>query len=149
MISFTLEIDGGFLGASLPQLQGLDGDLNAVFKDEMDQSAAAILNRLRTTFLAEQDPTGAAWVPSASGIARRRKGGSGTLFNSGRLFRSIQLSRLPDISERAIGTDVPYAATHQYGTQRIAKREFLSITPEHESLVTAIFTSKIQRLCNV
>jgi phage virion morphogenesis protein len=149
MIRFALEIDPVFLGGETPQFRGLDGDLNELFKKEMDQSAAAILNRLRTTFLAEQDPTGAAWIPSRSGNARRKKGGTGTLFDSGRLFNSIQLSRQSDASERAIGTDVPYARKHQFGTDGMVKREFIAITPEHEELVTSIFMYKVQELCNV
>ena len=38
-----------------------------------------------------------------------RKGGTGTLFDTGRLFRSIQLSAESSEDMRIISTDVPYA----------------------------------------
>lgn len=148
MITLSIDIGGGFQGV-VPELGGLDGDLNDVFKGAMDQSVASILNRIRTTFLAEQDPTGAAWIPSHSGMARRKKGGTGTLFNTGRLFRSIQLSTLPDLGERGISTDVPYAEKHQFGQDGMVVREILSFTPEHEALAVSAFQAKIEELCNV
>jgi len=125
---------------------GLDGDLNKLFDREMAASTAAILNRLRTTYLAEQDPAGAPWIPSRSGIARRKRGGTGTLFDSGRLFRSIQLATLPNLGEASIFTDVPYANKHNLGTDGMVKREFLAITPEHASMALSIFEKKVQEI---
>ncbi len=146
MITFAITLPNVSGDASL--YGGLDGNVNELFKRAMDQSAASILNRLRTTYLAEQDPLGQAWIPSKSGEARRRKGGTGTLFDSGRLFRSIQLSRLPDLSERAIDTDVPYAEKHNFGREGMVKREFMAITPEHEALAESIFQYRLEEIAN-
>ena len=78
-------------------------------KTILDMAGAFILNRIRTRYLAEQAPDGTPWIPSHAAIRRRAKGGTGTLFDTGRLFRSIQLSAESSDSERIISTDVPYA----------------------------------------
>lgn len=148
MITFAITIDPGFAGSNAGLYGGLDGDPNVVFKDAMDASAAAILNRLRTSYLAETDPAGNPWIPSAAGVRRRKAGGTGTLFDTGRLFRSIQLSTLPDLGERAIDTDVPYAEKHNSGKEGMVKREFMAITPEHEALAVSIFQSRLEELAN-
>jgi phage gpG-like protein len=79
-------------------------------KTVLDMAGAFILNRIRTRYLAELAPDGTPWIPSQAGIRRRAKGGTGTLFDTGRLFRSIQLSAESSEDERIISTDVPYAA---------------------------------------
>lgn len=108
----------------------------------LDQSVAAILNRLRTTYLAEQDPSGTPWIPSEAGKKRRAKGGTGTLFDTGQLFRSIQLVPGATRGSRTITSDVSYGSFHQEGRGQ-EKREFLSFTPEHEQLAVSIFERKI------
>ena len=75
MIEFVIDLGSGFKGNDPNLFKGLDGDPNVVFRRELDQSAAAILNRLRTTYLAEQDPTGKPWVPSKAAMRRRSSGG--------------------------------------------------------------------------
>lgn len=149
MITFAIDIGESFLSGNVPDFKGLDTNLEDLFKDAMDQSAAAILNRLRTTFLAEQDPYENPWIPSGPSFARRKKGGTGTLFDTGRLFRSIQLSKLPDMSERGIYTDVSYAVKHQFGLEGMKVREILAFTPDHENTMTSIFQKKVEELCNV
>ncbi len=78
----------------------------------LDQTTAILLNRIRTRFLAESGPTGK-WVPSEASRKRSRSGrGGGTLFDTGRLFRSIQLARQTK-QDRVLSTDVPYAKYQQ------------------------------------
>jgi phage gpG-like protein len=78
-------------------------------KTILDMAGAFILNRIRTRYLAEIAPDGTPWVPSHAAIRRRARGGTGTLFDTGRLFRSIQLSAESSDSERIISTNVSYA----------------------------------------
>lgn len=75
----------------------------------LDESGAFILNRIRTRFLAEKDPDEVPWTPSQAAIKRRSMGGTGTLYDTGRLFRSIQLSSMAGENQRLISTDVSYA----------------------------------------
>lgn len=84
----------------------------------LDESGAILLSRIRRRFLNEVDAEGTPWIPSQAGIKRRAGGftyrngkkytGTGTLFETGNLFRSIQLTAMVD-KTRTIKTDVPYA----------------------------------------
>jgi phage gpG-like protein len=114
----------------------------------LDTATALLLNRIRTRFLSEVDPEGRPWVPSKAGLRRRarldKKGrpGTGTLFDTGRLFRSIQAAgEGPDI--RYIGTDVPYAKYHQ-GSQAKIERRFLGINAEDAQAVERLLRRRLQ-----
>jgi phage gpG-like protein len=142
VITLKVEIQG-----SLDSLVNFEENLNAAVEVALDKSAAAILNKLRASFLAETDPEGTAWVPSKAGARRRAKGGTGTLFDTGRLFRSIQLHKT-DRGVREIGTDVSYGVKHQQGVDGQVKRVFLGITEAHSKLAHAIFLNEVKKLVN-
>lgn len=96
----------------------------------LDEGAAVIYNRMRSRFLMEEDPLGNKWPPSRAALRRAASGrGGGTLFDTGKLFRSIQLYAGDDTT-RAIGTDVTspsgfsYAEKHQFGIG-FPQRQFL------------------------
>jgi len=102
----------------------------------LDEGAAVIYNRMRARFLVETDPMGNKWPPSQAALRRARSGrGGGTLFNTGRLFRSIQLYA-DGPATRAIGTNVtspqgyPYAEKHQFGLGGMVQRQFLGFAQE-------------------
>lgn len=140
MISF--QVTSGF---TEDVLKGLETGIDKNVEEALDKSAAAILNRLRTTYLAEQDPYGQEWIPSHAGMRRRKAGGTGTLFDSGNLFRSIQLSEsIPGL--RVISSDVPYGVKHNDGLEGMLKREFMAITDEHQALAESIFEDQIKKL---
>lgn len=107
----VFELEG--LDDVLKQLDDIGEGLSDV-RDLLDEAAAITLSRIRDRFLHEMDPDGTPWVPSRAGIARRGKGGTGTLFDTGTLFRSIQLFASTD-TERTIGTNVNYAKKIQLG----------------------------------
>ncbi len=94
----------------------------------LDEAGSFILNRIRTRFLQELDPSDTPWIPSHAAIERRKHGGTGTLYDTGRLFHSIQLATVGDT--RVIGTDVPYGAKHQQGdlAHGIVQRMFLGFS---------------------
>jgi phage virion morphogenesis protein len=115
----------------------------------LDEGAALLFNRTRKRFLQEISPTGEKWVPSRAGLWRKSHGrGGGTLFRTGRLFRSIQLYAISD-DTRAIGTNVtspsgyPYAAKHQFGIGQIA-RPFLGFGEEDVRLMTNLVFKRIR-----
>lgn len=116
---------------SSARIEGIDGVQTFLLQVErslageglLDELGAALLNRQRTRFLDEVDPDEVPWIPSRAGERRRARGDTGTLFDTGRLFHSIQLVTTGP-NERLIQTDVPYAERHQEGIG-VIKRMFL------------------------
>lgn len=116
----------------------------------LDDATAVILNRIRTRFLAEEGPDGP-WVPSIRGAIRKAGGftfqgdkgftGTGTLFESGTLFHSIQAVRVSD-ETRSIQTNVPYAAKHQLGLGTIA-RPFMGINQGDVAFVEKVIKNRL------
>lgn len=114
----------------------------------LDESAASILQRLRETFLQEQDPSGTPWIPSKAGLKRKAKGDGQTLFDTGTLFRSIQLATdLATKEERVIRTDVPYATYLQ--NHKTVPRVFLAIGQEHIDTMEEIFQFRMKQTFRV
>lgn len=112
----------------------------------LDEAGALLLNRIRTSFLAEEDPDEKPWIPSAAAIRRRALGGSGTLFDTGRLFRSIQLASR-GVDQRVIATDVPYGKSHQFGVPgKLPIRLFLGFGEKDEELVQRLLDKRFERL---
>lgn len=112
-------------------------------EDMLDEAAALMINRTRQRFLAEEDPDGNPWIPSKSGAARKAAGGPGTLFDTGNLFRSIHaFSNSP--TERAIGSDVDYAKTHQEGLEGNIQRVFLGFGTEDVGVLELLAATRLR-----
>lgn len=102
--------------------------LNVPTNDISEYLATLILSRVRKRFLMQENPDGSKWPVTKSAAIRLRGGftkaaggkyapgglktGTGSLFSSGNLFHSIQLSKRMD-GEHAIETDVDYASKWQ------------------------------------
>lgn len=116
----------------------------------LDEGAAVIYNRLRSRFLLETAPDGTKWPPSQAALRRARSGrGGGTLFDTGKLFRSIQLyANSP--TTRAIGTNVtsdtgfPYAEKHQFGIG-VVQRQFLGFAPDDLDIMSRVILNRVAR----
>lgn len=128
----------------------------ALTSDLLDRAAAVILNRVRTRFLAETDPSGKKWPPSKRGLQRRAKGDTGTLFDTGSLFHSIQILTpratantrvigiLPGSVNRRTGVDVAsYGKKHQLGLDGMEKREFIGVSSSDEKVVAKVLSKLI------
>lgn len=109
----------------------------------LDDAVAFLLNRIRTRFLQEKDPDNVAWPPSKAAVKRRSHGGTGTLFNTGRLFHSIQGAGTGD-NQRIIGTDVPYAKYMQNGSYHNVPRIFIGIGGGDAQMASDYLMRKIQ-----
>lgn len=116
MLSVTIEATD--LGECISSVFAKIQDPN--FQEEvLDEALSILLNRIRQRFLSEVDPDGVPWIPSKAGLRRKSGGytyrnggkytGTGTLFETGTLFHSIQGIRGPTPFSRVISTDVPYA----------------------------------------
>ena len=114
--------------------------------DLATQVGAALLNRMRTRFLNEQDPDGAKWIPSTFGERRKAEGkGGGTLFDTGALFHSIQLGRAAG-GEVNIGTDIPYAKKHQEGLDGEVQRVFLGFGGDDVKFAEDVVSQRIEEI---
>lgn len=126
-----------------------------------DGSLAILLNRIRTRFLAEVDPQLQPWPQSEAARIRRGRGGTGTLFDTGQLFRSIQaaedegvlaqaVSASDDefLATRMIGTDVPYAGFHNFGTKTLPRRSFMGANDDDMQVIEAYILRRIRRALN-
>ncbi len=109
-------------------------------QDTLDAAGAYVLNRIRTSFLAEEDPFGVPWIPSLAARKRAASGrGGGTGFDTGRLFNSISLARQGN--DRVVFTDVEYASDFQDGPPA---RIFMEVTAEDEAAVQRIIQDRIR-----
>ena len=114
--------------------------------DLATQVGAALLNRMRTRFLAETDPDGQKWVPSTFGERRKAQGkGGGTLFDTGALFHSIQLGQASG-GEVNIGTDIPYARKHQEGEDGEVQRVFLGFGGDDVKFTEDIIQARLEEI---
>lgn len=108
-----------------------------------DECTAIILNRIRSRYLDEMGPTGR-WTPSDAGLRRRAAGGTGTLFDTGTLFHSIQAAKDGD-GVRRFATDVPYAKHHQRGKGKMF-RPFLYYLQDDLTVVDALIRKRVEAL---
>jgi phage gpG-like protein len=109
-----------------------------------DEGAALLLARIRARFLDEVDPEGRPWVPSFAARIRAARGrGGGTLFDTGRLFHSLQVFTNGP-GNRTLGTDVPYAAKHNFGLGQV-KRTFLGINDDDVAVVTQSIIHRVNK----
>lgn len=116
-------------------------------RDLLDESAAVLLNHIRTRFIQQIDSSGQAWIPSKASTLRASGRGGGTLFDTGRLFHSLQAFTRGEFS-RAIGSDVPYGKFHNYGTVRLPRREFLAFGQQDVKVVQDILIRRITEAIN-
>lgn len=94
----------------------------------LDDAASMILHGVITRFLQQVSTSGEKWVPSKAALRRKMRGiAGGTLYDTGDLFRSLATVKVDD-STRSIGTNVPYAAQHEFGLMNWPKRDFLGVS---------------------
>jgi phage gpG-like protein len=133
--NFSIDVLG--LPGVTATLDKILGALNT--RDILDESGAILFNRLRTRFIQETDPDGNRWVQSAAARHRARTGaGGGTLYDTGRLFHSLQLSAL-NANESSIGTDVQYAAFNN------VHRVFLGFGDEDLNVAQRLVIKRIEQ----
>lgn len=108
MASVSIRLDGEVdeLLAKLKQMQGINkaGVMNAI--------AEGLRTSTLERFGTEESPEGAKWKPSIRAV---QKGGK-TLTQGAGLKNSIKAES--DSTGAAVGTNLVYAATHQFGAER-------------------------------
>lgn len=107
-VSLDIVIDEGDLGRQLQQLVDRAGDL----RDALGEIGEIMTASTQARFGQGVDPDGSPWAPLAASTLALKKG-PGTLRESLHLQSSIRYQ--VDGDAVRIGTDVPYAAAHQFG----------------------------------
>jgi len=102
-------VDEGQLGRQLQQLIDRAGDL----RDALGEIGEIVTASTQARFGQGVDPSGSPWAPLAASTLAQKKG-PGTLRESLHLQGSIRYQVEGEAVR--IGTDVPYAAAHQFGT---------------------------------
>jgi phage gpG-like protein len=136
----------------LPKIKAL---IDLIDTDEiLDEAQAFLLNLIRTRFMQERDADNQPWTPSEAAKKRRAGGytwsrgkkwtGTGTLFASGTLFRSIQASLDHPADTRVIATDDPVGGFHQFGTKLLPKRTFMGFNEDDAHILERLLMSNLQ-----
>jgi len=110
----SISIDAADVQQTLERLQRRLSDMGPA----MNSIGSAVVSFTRLRFVRQQDPWGAPWKPlQPSTIARRRKGSSVPLRDTGRLMNSINHA-LRGKNAVEVGTSIEYAPTHQFGARK-------------------------------
>jgi phage virion morphogenesis protein len=104
-VSVRVEVKDAAVQAALGALLARAGDLTPA----MDEIGGALVASVLARFETGAAPGGAPWIPSRRALAE----GGQTLVKSGRLRASITHLAGPD--SVTVGTNVVYAAIHQFG----------------------------------
>lgn len=126
MISIT--IDDRELRTALDRLARRVEDTSPA----MRAIAAELETRISDRFDAQRDPQGRAWAPLSGKTLARKKGRGRILYHSGDLLDS--LTSRASRSEAEVGFGKPYAAFHEYGTQKMPRRGLLMADPQARTL---------------
>lgn len=120
----------------------------------LDDIGTELLNTTEDRFVQREGPDGTPWAPVSSRYARRKEAAlatkrSGAVTDPGALLvlsrdlqRGIRAQVIGD--ELQIGSDRPYAATHQFGRGGIPARPFLGVSPEDEREIGLIVRHYLQ-----
>ncbi len=115
MDGFTVRIEDAQVQALLQKRSRQAGGT----RDIMDAVGTALLTKIQEGYQREQSPDGRAWKKLAPSTIRSRKRAGHwpgpVLRVSGELFKSITYQ--PGDGRVEIGSNVPYAAIHQFGGQ--------------------------------
>lgn len=114
-------------GPALDALAGL-ADRMSDLTPVMEDIAAVLERNLNIRFDTKTDPAGAPWAPLLRSSQRRAKKLGGSLLERTRQMRNSIATRVTADSVE-IGFGVPYAAYHEFGTVKMARRGLLTADP--------------------
>ena len=111
MTGVSVDIDDRQVKDALSRLIGQVTDLRPV----LDKLAQVVVTRADLSFRGQQSPDGEPWQKLSAVTLRRRRGSSAQILkDTGRLASSIS-AQPASAHEVIVGTNVEYAAVHQFG----------------------------------
>ncbi|MFO1351914.1 MAG: phage virion morphogenesis protein [Gammaproteobacteria bacterium] len=120
--------------------------LGRVDRGMMEAVAAVGESQTRRRIQSEKrNPDGAPWPPWSRSYAATRGAQHSLLINEGHLLDS--LTHDADSTEAVWGTNLIYAATHQFGDRdrHVPPRPFLGLSAENEAEILAVIEDWIER----
>jgi len=129
-MSYAFTIDTK--GMRLPALRQLS--IGFEFDDLLEQIGVIVEGQVRRRIQEDKtSPEGVPWAAWSEDYARTRKGSKSLLQDEGGLLDSIQY--LVVGNEVEVGSNLVYAATHQFGDdgRGIPERPYLGLSPDDEA----------------
>ena len=125
-----IEIDSSPIGLALQQLREAAADLAPAMTD----IAATLWERVGERFETQRDPVGAGWKPHAPATLKSypKDGNRRILDRHSDMLQSLNWRA--DATSAMVGFGQPYAAYHEYGTNKMPRRGLLFADPEARQL---------------
>jgi phage virion morphogenesis protein len=120
---------------------------NPDFTPLLDSIGALVVSQTETRITkTKAAPDGTKWPELNEAYSKRKKKGGGILELEGDLRDSL-VHLVTGKTAVVIGTNLVYAATHQFGDPRrnIQQREFLGISPENEEAISGLIEAWIEQ----
>lgn len=109
---------------------------SADLHDLLDAIGTELVDVTVERFTTKTAPNGAPWRPWSPRYARTRHAGHSLLVSDSHLIRSIQ--QLVSGGTVAVGSNLVYAAAHQFGTPRIPARPYLGLSEDDRQRIEDI-----------
>ncbi len=137
-----------FTQRGLDHLQAVINRLqNPDFDPLLDAIGAMVLAQTEERIASEKtDPQGGAWAPLSPAYAARKRSGGGILELEGDLRDSLTF--LVSGQSVEVGSNLVYAATHQFGRDEanIPARPFLGLSAENEEEINELIDTWVEGL---
>lgn len=134
-VAFSIDMRG--LEEALAKFQRLAAADRA---EIMDMAGAVAESAARRRIVEEKtSPNGQAWAPWSAQYAKTRHSGHSLLSSSGSLADS--LTRWADAQQAQVGSNIIYAAIHQFGDSNTPARPYLGLSDEDAQDIADVITN--------
>ena len=151
----VIKIDDTLLRVLLKQLKHVAGDVSPA----LNTIGRKLLSDFTLTFSSKQTPSGVAWPDYKSTYIYRGRGKSRRrvpatrnllLLDTGKLRKSLSVRRHHNVFKISklsmkVGTKVPYAYVHHFGTAKVPRRRFIEYVPrKHDNMMINVMIKYIK-----
>jgi phage gpG-like protein len=149
MIEFRYSMQSQSLEPAIDSLREAASDPRGALEEVAADFRQMMTRQFETEGRAE--PAAAGWPPLSASTASRKKPRSGLLVSSGALARSLAepgaqgAVEIRDARSLTLGTRLPYAAFHQFGTRRMPARPLIVLSAARAAKWTEIVRRGIER----
>lgn len=116
------------------------------FEKPLRKCRKIIADDIAENFRGQHDPDGNPWAPPKRPLRPR---GRKLLRKTKRLYRSVTMASGPDVqvivnrTGLTVGTDVPYAQYHQFGTRKMVARPFMGISEKAQDAIDDVLNDYV------